>query len=56
MPVPIERITEKLNCLDIVTYINLIDRVVLKPNGIKLSVCNEQSLLSDYIATSSIES
>ncbi|MCO7248551.1 hypothetical protein [Pseudoalteromonas sp. Ps84H-4] len=50
------KITEKLNCLDIVTYINLIDRVVLKPNGIKLSVCNEQSLLSDYIATSSIES
>ncbi|WP_374399327.1 hypothetical protein [Niveibacterium sp.] len=43
-------ITDKLGCLSICNYLQLVDQAVLKPNGIQLAVCNPQSLLVNHIS------
>lgn len=43
-------ITNKLGCLTIGDYLNLVDQQVLRPAGIQLAVCNPQSLLVNHIA------
>lgn len=40
----------KIGCLDIASYLQLLDREVLQPAAIRLAVCNPQSLLVNHIA------
>ena len=50
-----QAMTEKLDCLDVCTYLKLVDNSILNPAGISLKVCNPDSLLTDYLQYSSLD-
>ncbi len=49
-----KELTNKYNCLDLITYLQLLNEVIFVKNGIKLVVANPTSLLASYFPHQSI--
>ncbi|MGU5646343.1 hypothetical protein [Aeromonas caviae] len=49
-----KELTNKYNCLDLITYLQLLNEVIFIINGIKLVVSNKNSLLASYFPYQSI--